>query len=504
MKDKFFVDVDYEFGTDHPIREQALAAIRQASLVICFLDDLAPNVVFEYGYAKALNKPCILLLRKGAVVDVKRFFPEDNVPEGLTNPPLDVDKHLADVKDPLRREYDHEDPSAVNNAVNEELRKQDTVTRKRLSRRVLEAWVEVWKHEFKARADSMKPLFDYILRSNLDLDNPLFGTTRKKKFRTLLEETHEQAEEQMKRTAERTSTAPKPVPDAAIEVLATLPPEHHLSAARRLIEKYPADRRLSFSAAFATSRQAEEKDYKDSSANEEAVRMHREFLKSYPKSPEAHNNYACLLHKLNRDEDAEKHFRKALDIYLEYPRAHYNYAILLVKLSRNEDAEKHYRKALDINPEFAEAHNNYALLLVKLNRDEGAEKHYRKALEINLEYPRAHYNYAILLVKLSRNEDAEKHYRKALDINPEDAEAHNNYATLLDKLNRDEEAEKHYRKALDINPELAEAWGNLGGLYHHLGRYAEARECYTKALELGGLPDGGARVREWLDELPPE
>src|SRR5437016_5071313 len=53
LEGNFHVDVDLDFGADDSIREKALAAIDQAAFVICILDDLVPNVVFEYGYAKA-------------------------------------------------------------------------------------------------------------------------------------------------------------------------------------------------------------------------------------------------------------------------------------------------------------------------------------------------------------------------------------------------------------------------------------------------------------------
>ena len=56
LRGRFYVEVDQDFGAGEPVRLQALDAIRRSSLVVVILDDLAPNVVFELGYAYALAK----------------------------------------------------------------------------------------------------------------------------------------------------------------------------------------------------------------------------------------------------------------------------------------------------------------------------------------------------------------------------------------------------------------------------------------------------------------
>ena len=87
LKNNFKVGVDRDFGTDDSIREQALTAIQDASLGICILDDPHTNIAFESGYARALRRPCILMVGKGARVNVVDYYP-DHIQQGVWNPAL--------------------------------------------------------------------------------------------------------------------------------------------------------------------------------------------------------------------------------------------------------------------------------------------------------------------------------------------------------------------------------------------------------------------------------
>jgi len=57
-------------------RDKIVQSIRDAALVIVVLDDLKPNVTFEYGIASASDKVTILIKEERAEVDISQFFPE--------------------------------------------------------------------------------------------------------------------------------------------------------------------------------------------------------------------------------------------------------------------------------------------------------------------------------------------------------------------------------------------------------------------------------------------
>ncbi len=459
LSKNFHVDVDLDFGSGESLRQQALDAIQDAALVICILDDLRPNVVFEWGYAKALQKPTIPMACKGAVVNVRDYYPE-NEREGITNPPLDVDKHFSDVKDLLHCRYDSGDPDAPKALIADELKNR--VAGKSLARRVLETWVQVFRSRMGREGD-FEPLFEYILKTDtINLDKPLFATRRRAKFAELFGPAVAAGAKRAVR-----AKPPKALDDALLEAIADLPPEECLDLVGAALTDREDDVRLRFVQCYAAAMVAEDAEYKDAEANKQAVGLHERFLAHWPGKAEAHNNYANLLKELKRFDEAEDHYKAALKATPDHAAAHYNYANLLKELKRFDEAETQYKAALKARPQDAATHNNYANLLKELKRFH----------------------------------EAEKHYKAALKARPDYAKAHNNYANLLDELKRLDEAEEHYKAALKARPDLAEAWANLAWLYQGTRRPEEARRCYRRALDLGTLPDGGELVRRWLSEL---
>jgi tetratricopeptide (TPR) repeat protein len=373
LKDNFHVFADFDFGAGEPVREQALERIRTAALVVAILDDLRPNVVFELGYARALGKPCVPLVREGAQVNVLDYYAEGKR-AGIVNPPLDVDKHFSDLKDLKRCKYDHEDPKAPAAVLGEEL-KNSGADGKTLARRVLEAWVQVLKEQYGPEGKCFDGLYAYILQSTIALGTPLFATHRKKRFDRLFEEGAVCSAAPRKKLAK-----PPPLPDAVIEAAADLPHQARLALVRKLLASYPKDPRLRFAECYAAVMVAHESHYVNLAQSEEALRLHKDFLEAWPENAEAHNNYANLLMHLKRPTEAEDHYEEALRINSEYAQAHKNYAILLADLKRPEEAEDHYKEALRINPEYANAWANLGRLYQVLGRKKEAQEAYEKAL----------------------------------------------------------------------------------------------------------------------------
>jgi len=409
LKDNFHVRADLDF-TGESIREQVLAAIEDAALVICILDDLRPNIPFELGYAYALGKPYVLMVREGAQVNVRDYYPEGQR-EGKENPALNVDAHFSDIKDLLLVEYDHEKPEAPARLLADELNKTGSEG-KTLSRRVLEAWVGVWKRRFGAPDGCFDALFDFILRSEIVIGRPLFATRRKSKFQNLLEQGLACATKKKKPKV----GGPAPLQNEVIEAAADLPHEARLTFIERLLKTYKRDLRLLFAQAYTVAMLVKAGGYKDQTLCERALQLHKELVAEWPEAADAHYNYAILLEDLNRPVEAEEHYKDALRINPEDAKAHDNYAILLGDLNRPEEAEAHYQEALRINPDYAKAHYNYAPLLGDLNRPEEAEAHYKEALRINPDYAEAWANLGRLYHDQGRKADARRCYERALEI----------------------------------------------------------------------------------------
>ncbi len=57
-------------------RDRIVQSIRDSALVIVVLDDLKPNVTFEFGIASASDKVTVLVKEEQSEIDISQFFPE--------------------------------------------------------------------------------------------------------------------------------------------------------------------------------------------------------------------------------------------------------------------------------------------------------------------------------------------------------------------------------------------------------------------------------------------
>jgi len=90
--------------------------LKDCILGIVILDGLRPNVVWEYGVLYGLGKPIIVLKDEKAEIDIKDL--DDDLKSKLekhhiSNPKLDIDKHLSNVKDLHYIRYDWESPEKL-------------------------------------------------------------------------------------------------------------------------------------------------------------------------------------------------------------------------------------------------------------------------------------------------------------------------------------------------------------------------------------------------------
>lgn len=89
---------------------QITEAIKSSEFAIVVLDGLRPNVVFEYGLLRAMEKPVIVLKERNARVDLEGY----STAAGTVTPELklNVDMHLSNIKDINYAEWDRLDPQS--------------------------------------------------------------------------------------------------------------------------------------------------------------------------------------------------------------------------------------------------------------------------------------------------------------------------------------------------------------------------------------------------------
>lgn len=102
------------FIAGETIRNNLQTQLRDAELIIVLLDGLRPNVLYEMGYAAALDSTKILCLcEENATVLVRNYYPNPlSVPttsgkfETIENPKLNIASAFSDCSDILTMTYD--------------------------------------------------------------------------------------------------------------------------------------------------------------------------------------------------------------------------------------------------------------------------------------------------------------------------------------------------------------------------------------------------------------
>lgn len=92
-----------EIMSDEDYYFKISSLLDSSALVLVILDGLRPNLVFEFGFAKAKNKPIIIIRSRGSVISVKTLYKAlehsgltDVEFKKLKEPILDPNTHLSD------------------------------------------------------------------------------------------------------------------------------------------------------------------------------------------------------------------------------------------------------------------------------------------------------------------------------------------------------------------------------------------------------------------------
>lgn len=101
---------------------QIEAQIERCSFGLVCLDGLRPNVIHELGHLRGAHRPTIIVAREEASVDVLSIY-GPSPPAGVSNPALDVDDHLSNLKGVNRATWYPEDPQRTVKVIWEEYNK---------------------------------------------------------------------------------------------------------------------------------------------------------------------------------------------------------------------------------------------------------------------------------------------------------------------------------------------------------------------------------------------
>ena len=94
--------IDDKRGSDYPVNEEILSAISCAKFVIADLSEERPNVYFELGYAKGLNKRVLSIARKGTKLHFDVSVNRSLMYDSETQLQLELRKEIEAVISDLR------------------------------------------------------------------------------------------------------------------------------------------------------------------------------------------------------------------------------------------------------------------------------------------------------------------------------------------------------------------------------------------------------------------
>ena len=234
----------------------------------------------------------------------------------------------------------------------------------------------------------------------------------------------------------------------------------------------------------------------------------RQWVKTDPKSLNAHNSLAVVLTMDGRLEEAGGHYEEALKIAPDSPQARSNLANLRLQQGRLQEAHDLLQEALRLDPDSYATHNALGALLLGQGRIEQAIPHFARAISLNSENQQGHANLANALAHQGDTRQALHHYRQALRIHPGLVHVANRLAWILatdpdPELRSGAEAvdlaERFCRPPNLANPMFLDT---LAAAYAETGRFPQALETATRAASLAssqGRPELAAQIRQRMD-----
>ena len=410
--------------------QEILRLLKNCILGIVILDGLRSNVVLEYGILLGLGKPIIVLKDKNAEINIKSLddkLKSEHEKHHISNPTLDIDKHLSDVKDLHWTCYDWENPKELREKLQDDISK---IKEKMLS--------EITKPMITQEIKSLRP------ENYADFQ---------KEFSELAQYIIKFLEPDY----EKISKIDKKLSELAKKYEVKLPSSYYFELGHL---------------------------YYNSSDYNKAIESLDKAIEIKPDYAGAWYNKGIVLGKLKHPDEALKAFDKAIEITPNYTDAWYNKGVALGELGRYKEALKAYDKAIKIKPNYANAWHNKGVVLIYLKKYNEAVKCFDKAIELKPDFAEAWYNKGVALGNLVKHDEAVKCYDKAIEIKPDDANSWFVKGFTLGELGEYDEAIKCFDEGIEIKPDDAYAWYIKACVYSLKGDKENALKNLSRAIEL--------------------
>jgi len=389
---------------------------------IVLLDGFRPNVLFEYGILRGLEKPCIVLLEEHATVDIQGFLPSSQ--KGLPpTPEINMDKHFSDVKDRFYVRYNMNNPKQIREKLQEEYSK----LKEQIEEEFLHSLFphsEVVKKELKAHLTSIADIFGK-LEDRLE-ENDI----------TTVDLAHSHVE----RIAHQHGI--------------TLPYRYFSTLART---------------------------YAKAGAVEKAIAVVDSSLTGAPKDVLLLSGKFLILRKAGRIDEAIKALDEGIKLKPKVEFLWHNKGIMMYKLGRTEEAIQCYKKAIRLRSGCSTVHYHYGILLYEKDDFGAAIKQFNKALRKEPDDPVFLLWKARSLEHSGNSDKARSILNKLISIDPSNADAW----FVLGRIEKDDsKALKLFQKAIKLDSKHGGALCSYAACLSNLGKYKKALNIFRKMSEV--------------------
>jgi len=391
--------------------------IATCCFAVVVLDGFRPNVLFEYGILRGLNKPCIVLLEEAATVDILSFFDK---PQDLPcNPLIDMDKHFSDVKDRFYLKYNRNKPKQIRTLLQAEHQK-------------LTGQIET---EF---LHSMFPHQDVIkteLKAHLSMIVDVFTTNK---------------DDQKSDKHTSIDLAHSHVSRLAKEHKVVLPPRYFSILARTYAKIDSVDK---------------------------AVTTIDEGLSGTKDDASLLSDKAQILHRSGRIEEAMQALDAAIKIRPKAEFLWHNKGLTFEALDKINDAMRCYKKAISLDSSCAKLHFHYGITLYQKKDFPSAHKEFKKALKLRPKDKVFLLWEARVLDCLGKADQARPIIERLIEADQTNSDAW----YVLGNLEEDDTvALSHFRKAVELKPNHGGALCSSAACLSNLGQLNEALEIFSE------------------------
>ena len=240
-----------------------------------------------------------------------------------------------------------------------------------------------------------------------------------------------------------------------------------------------------------------------------------QWLRTNPRSLNAHNSLGAIHLQRGHPSEAEKHFREALGIAPDLGETHSNLGAALLAQNRIDQARHHLRQALRIDPTNAGTHNNLGTAYLRMGNLGTAVAHFTQALRSKPKFAEAEANLANALLLQRNVKQSVEHYQRALALQPDWLVIRNRLAWILATYGQ--EGVRDAARAIGLAEQNCRVTGyqdplfldTLSAAYAEAGRFQDALNSAQRGLEIALaqgrqdlVQDLQSRLRAYQTGLP--